>query len=112
MKRNVVFSVIYIILIVMDGLMSFSYYGKRDSLIFGVVGAILLSICMYLLSKMKKKIIVYCILATGIVLSIFYGYNFSESKSFFSGFMTAISIFFIISYVIEIINSYRGISKL
>ena len=110
MKKTTIFTVIYIIMVIIDGLMSYIYYNKLSELYFALIGGLALIISLYFYEK-KRKYFIFIIPVIGIILNIFYGYNFSKTHSFYPGLLTAISAFLVGSYIIEIINYYGRDSK-
>lgn len=100
MKRLIFFLIVYSILVLLGGTMSFWHAGKISSLFFEILGGALLFLCLYFLIK-KKNIAHLFIFAISSILLFFYGYFFYMTNGFFEAIMAAISAFIAFSNVME-----------
>jgi hypothetical protein len=108
MKTSTIYTILYLILAAVDGAMS--YNSSQTAFFIKLIASLALAISLYFLLK-KKEYFLFILLSIVIFLTLFYGYNFSQTKHFFPGIMTIISAFFVGSYTMEIISYYGRISR-
>jgi hypothetical protein len=111
MENAKIFTVVYVILVVIDGIMSFTYYRHISGLLVQFAGGVSIAICWFYFRK-KQKHLLFIIPSIGFILMGYYGYVFFQTTDFFQGLMAGLSAFFVGSYVIEILKYYSKISKL
>lgn len=108
MENLKIFNVIYLILVLMNGLMTFT-----STILPGIIqliGGIAIALSWFFFHK-KTKELLFVISSIGLILAIFYGYLFFKTTDFFPGIMTGVSTFFVGAYVIEIVKYYINITK-
>ena len=110
MNRKVIYTIIFATIVIIDGLMSFSYYDMLFSLLFEVSCGLALLFSIYLYRK-NKKLALFILPSIVLILTIYFGYNFSNTTNFHTGIMTIISAFFVFSLSAEIVDYYRNIDK-
>jgi len=101
MKLSSFFTLIYAIIVLLSGFMSFQYADHMPGLYFESLLAFVLLVNSYFMMK-GKKIADYVALTCSLALLIFYGYLFSESPEFFEGVLTGLSVFMVIILVIKL----------
>ncbi len=103
MKTTAYMTLLYSLIVILGGIMSFRYADMTISLFVEVfLGIILFISSLFMLKEMMFSFYSAAILS--LLLAIFYGYNFSQTHLFFQGIMSAISIFI---FVFEIIKIFR-----
>lgn len=110
MTNKTIFSLIYIILVIVNGLMTISNNTFLSALFIELGGGLALAISIYFFQK-KKKFFIFIVPALFLMLTIFYGYDFSKTNGFYSGLLTVISAFLLGGYIIEIINYYGRMTQ-
>ena len=110
MKKITYFTLVYAIIVLLGGIMSFWHTGHLGSFFFEILGGIVIFGGCYFVEK-NKRISYFIIPCIGLILTIYYGYYFSTLKSFYPGIMAAISVFFVGAYIFEIFNIYGRASK-
>jgi hypothetical protein len=110
MENIKIFTFIYSILVIIDALMTYTYYNLIFAPTIQLFGAISIAFSWFYL-KTKKKYLLFTIPSIGVVLTIFYGSIFFNTTDFFQGLMAGLSAFLVGSYAIEIFKYYARISK-
>jgi hypothetical protein len=110
MENIKTFTFIYCILVIIDALMSYTYYNLIFAPSIQLLGAICIAFSWFYL-KTKRKYLLFTIPSIGFVLTIFYGSIFFNTTDFFQGLMAGLSAFFVGSYAIEIVKYYARMSK-
>jgi len=105
MRSVTFFFIIYSILVLLGGIMSFWHGDRILSLYFEIMGSVFLFICLYFLQKRKKNVHIF-IATISTILFVYYGYFFYIRLGFFEGIMAAISAFIIFANL----NEYFKIS--
>jgi uncharacterized membrane protein (UPF0136 family) len=100
MRKIIFFLIVYSILVLLGGTMSFWHGKKFISLFFEIFGGILLFGSVYFLTK-EKKIVHLFVAFIATVLLVYYGYFFYTTTGFFEGVMAAVSAFVAFSNVME-----------
>lgn len=85
--------------------MSYIYYSQTLNLVISLLSSLTIALSTYFLHQ-KKEFFIFFIPVMGLLLTLFYGYKFYTSTSFFPGLMVGISGFFIVPFIIEIFNRY------
>ncbi|KPK33062.1 MAG: hypothetical protein AMS24_02380 [Chlamydiae bacterium SM23_39] len=97
MKSVTFFSIIYAILVLLGGVMSFWHGDQIFSLFEIFIGVSLFAILFFV----KKKIVYILISILSFSLILFYGYFFYRYNDFFAGVMSMVSAFIIFSNISE-----------
>jgi len=97
MKKITFFSIVYAILVLLGGIMSFWHGDQFISLFEIFIGASILTVLYFI----KKNFIHILISILSLSLIFFYGYFFYYYNNFFSGIMILISSFIIFSNMSE-----------
>lgn len=103
MKPKAFVSLIYGLIVIAYGIMGYSYENKILTALIQIPCGILILLNIYFFIK-DKKISNWILLILSFLLSIFYGYIFSQTTHFFPALLTGIS-FFIFMY--EILRIFR-----
>lgn len=105
MKKSAFISLLYGIIVILSGVTTFSLSYNLVSLLEGFFGIILL-INVYFLMK-NKKLSFYVLFVLSFLLTIFYGYDFSQTNNFFPALLTAISFFVFIFELLRILKVFK-----
>ncbi len=105
MKTTAYLSLIYGLIIILSGIMSFRFMGRLIPFIIEVgLGSIILANVIFMI--LEKKLSFYVLLILSLLLAIFYGYNFSHSNHFFQGVLASISFFIFIYELLKILKIF------
>jgi len=105
MKTTSFISLIYGLIIILSGIMAYRFTNQLTSLIVEVGLGIIIAANIFFM-MMEKKISFYLLLALSFILTIFYGYNFSQTTQFFQGVLAAISFFVFIYELLKIFKVF------
>ncbi len=107
MKTVAHLSLIYGLIVILGGIMAFAYNDSTISLFAEIFTGIIIFVSAILMIK-EKKYAFYTVLILSLLLTIFYGYNFSQTTEFFQGIMAAISIFVAAGQFIRIAKGFSS----
>lgn len=105
MKTSSFISLIYGLIVILNGIMSFRFENNLTALLVEVpLGVIIIGNIFFMMNE--KKFSFYVLFIVSFLLAIFYGYNFSQNYHFFNGLLTAISFFVFVHELLKIFKVF------